>query len=121
MTFLTRQTAVLLFSAVFVAMAPVAAQSAVLTVTNTQDAGPDSLRATVAAAIAGDTVEFNIPTSDPGYNSSTGIFTIALTGGKIDIAKDLTIAGPWAENLAAGGNPGSRIFHITAGNVAIST
>lgn len=72
-----------LVSAAITALVSVSAQSAILIVTNTQDAGAESLRATVAAAIAGDTIEFNIPTSDPGYDSSTGVFTITLTSGEI--------------------------------------
>jgi hypothetical protein len=120
MTFLTRKTAVFLLSAVILAVAAITGQSAVLNVTNTQDAGPDSLRATVAAAVAGDTIEFNIPTSDPGYNSSTRVFTITLTSGEIVIAKDLTIAGPSGANIAISGNHASRIFNITANGVQIS-
>ena len=71
-------------------------------------------------AIAGDTIEFSIPTSDPGYNISTGVFTITLTAGEIVIDKDLAIAGPSAANIAISGNHASRIFNITAGTVAIS-
>jgi hypothetical protein len=65
-------------------------------VSNTQDSGAGSLRGTVAAAAAGDTIVFNIPTSDPGYNVSTGVFTIYLTSGEIVIDKDLTITGPFS-------------------------
>ena len=120
MKLLTGKTSVLLFSAVILVVAAVTAQSAVLNVTNTQDAGPDSLRATVAAAIAGDTIEFQIPTTDPGYDPSTGNFTITLTSGEIVIDKDLTIAGPSAANIAVSGNHATRIFEITTGIVAIS-
>ena len=120
MKLLTGKTTVLLFSAVILAVASVTAQSAVLNVTNTQDAGPDSLRATVEAAIAGDAIEFNIPTSDPGYNILTGVFTITLTSGEIVIAKDLTIAVRSGANVAISGNHASRIFKITAGTVEIS-
>lgn len=109
-----------LVSTAIFALLAVSAQSAVLTVTNTQDAGAGSLRAAVAAALAGDTIEFNIPTSDPGYNIPTGAFTITLTSGEIVIAKDLTIAGPSAANIAVSGNQASRIFDITTGVVAIS-
>jgi hypothetical protein len=114
------KSTVLLFSAVLFALASLTAQSAVLIVSNTQDAGTNSLRGTVTAAGAGDTIEFNIPTSDPGYNTSTGVFTITLTSGEIIIDKDLTIAGPPAANIAVNGNHASRIFRITTGTVAIS-
>jgi hypothetical protein len=108
-----------LVSVAIVALFSVSAQSATLIVTNTQDAGAESLRATVAAAGAGDTIEFDIPRSDPGYNSSTGVFTITLTSGEIVINKDLRIAAP-PGNIAISGNHASRIFNITAGIVAIS-
>ena len=64
-------------------------QAAVLVVRNALGSGADSLSATVAVAGAGDTIVFNIPTSDPGYNTSTGVFTIFLTSGEIVIDKDL--------------------------------
>ncbi|HKP05176.1 MAG TPA: choice-of-anchor Q domain-containing protein [Chthoniobacterales bacterium] len=102
-----------------IVLATVSAQSAVLIVTNTQDFGADSLRAAVAVAAVGDTIEFNIPTSDPGYNVATGVFTITLLSGEIVIDKDLNIAAP-GERIAISGNHAGRIFHITNGNVAIS-
>jgi hypothetical protein len=114
-----RSLTVLLFSTAILALASVSAKAATLIVANTNDAGADSLRATVAAAIADDTIKFNIPTSDPGYNSSTGVFTITLTSGEIVIDRDLTIAGPAAANIAISGNHASRIFNIAAGTVEI--
>jgi hypothetical protein len=108
------------FALLFLLLASVSAQSATLIVANTKDAGADSLRATVAAASAGDTIKFNIPTSDPGYNSSTGVFTITLTSGEIVIGRDLTIAGPAGANIAVSGNHEGRIFNVTAGTVEIS-
>src|SRR6266446_1095193 len=95
-------------------------QAAILFVSNTQTSGTGSLRGTVAAAAAGDTIVFNIPTSDPGYSTSTGVFTIFLTSGEIVIDKDLSIAGPSAANIALDGVQASRIFNVTAGTVAIS-
>jgi hypothetical protein len=55
-----------------------------LLVTNTGNQGTGSLRQAIAdanALLATDTanIVFNIPTSDKGYNASTGIFTISLT------------------------------------------
>jgi hypothetical protein len=49
-------------------------------VTNTADVGSGSLRAALYYAMdnPGATVEFNIPTNDPGYSNS--VFTIYLTG-----------------------------------------
>lgn len=86
-----------------------AAPAATLTVTNTNDSGAGSLRAAVAAAHPGDTVEFSV----------TGVIT--LTTGHILIAKDLTITGPGAAHLTVSGNNASRIFEIAFGStVAIS-
>ena len=120
MQFPTARLTVVLFSTVIIALAAVSTQAAILFVSNTQDFGAGSLRATVAAAVAGDTIVFQIPTSDPGYSTSTGVFTIILTSGEIVVDKDLTITGPSAANIAISGNHASRIFNITAGTVAIS-
>src|SRR5437763_11807703 len=62
--------------------------STVLNVTNTLDSGHGSLRYEIAQAETSktkDTIEFNIPKKDPGYNSSTGAWTIRLTRGELDI------------------------------------
>jgi hypothetical protein len=120
MKFPTCRLAAFLFLTAILALASVPAHSAILIVTNTQDTGADSLRGTVAAASAGDAIQFNIPRSDPGYDTSTGVFTITLTSGEIVIDKDLTIAVRSGANIALSGNQASRIFNITAGTVSIS-
>src|SRR5262245_21177706 len=61
-----------------------------LTVTTAADAGPGSLRATIAAAAPGDTVVF--------AHGLAGQ-TIALTSGELAINHDLNIAGLGAKNL----------------------
>lgn len=96
------------------------AEPASLTVTNTGDDGVGSLRNAVLVAAAGDTIEFNLPSDDPGYDSSAGVFIITLTSGEIMIERDLIIAGPSAANVAVSGNDSSRIFRVTVGQVAIS-
>lgn len=107
--------------AIFLALVVVSrAQAAVLIVNNTQDSGSGSLRDTIAGASAGDKIEFNIPTSDPGYDPATGVFTIALTGGEIVIQSDLTMANPSGAKINISGNQSSRIFNITGGSVSIS-
>ena len=100
MQFPTARLSVILLSTVLIALAAVSSQAAILFVSNTQDFGAGSLRGTVAAAVAVDTIVFNIPTSDPGYSTSTGVFTITLTVGEIVVDKDLTITGPSAANIA---------------------
>jgi uncharacterized repeat protein (TIGR03803 family) len=51
-----------------------------LAVTNTSDSGPGSLRQAInqvnTSGTGSDTITFTIPTSDPGYNPTTGAFTI---------------------------------------------
>jgi len=86
----------------------VSAAAATITVSNTADSGPGSLRQAIADADPGDTIDFSI----------TG--TITLTTGQLDIAKDLTIAGPGEDQLTISGNNTSRVFYITSGTVAIS-
>jgi hypothetical protein len=83
-----------------------------LTVTNTLDSGAGSLRADIAAATSGDTIAFNIPKSDPGYNATTGVWTITLTSGELDITKNLTITGPGADELTISGNHASAVFVV---------
>jgi len=51
------------------------------TVTNTLDSGPGSLREVITSANShngADTVAFNIPNTDAGYNSGNGTWTISL-------------------------------------------
>jgi hypothetical protein len=94
--------------------------AAALIVTNSGDSGEGSLRAAIAEAAPGDSIEFAIPEDDAGYDSENDVFTITLTTGEIVIDKDLTIAGPAAANIAISGNDGSRIFHVASGDVDIS-
>jgi hypothetical protein len=89
---------------------------ATITVTNTVDSGAGSLRQAVADANAtpdADTINFNIPLTDPNCNSS-GVCTITLTGGVIIIQAgggNLTIANQTgAGRLLISGNNASRVF-----------
>jgi hypothetical protein len=79
-----------------------------ITVTNTNDSGPGSLRQALADANDGDTIDFAV----------TG--TIGLTSGELLVDKAITISGPGAENLAVNANAKNRVFHVTGGNVTIS-
>ena len=116
----TRRLHVLLLSTVIVALTSLSAQSAILFVTSTQDPGDNSFRSAVATATAGDTIKFDIPANDAGYDEATGVFTITLTAGEIVIDKDLTITGPSAANVAISSNHVSRLFNVTSGTVSIS-
>ena len=75
--------------------------AATITVSNTNDNGGGSLRAALAVAAGGDTID------------ATGISgTITLTGGQLVVATGLTILGPGPASLAINGNSTSRVFHV---------
>ncbi|HVU99922.1 MAG TPA: hypothetical protein VHH88_01080, partial [Verrucomicrobiae bacterium] len=82
----------------FGALAPAAA----LRVTSTADSGEGSLRAALAEASGGDTVDCS------GLSG-----TIMLTSGELLVDKGVTILGPGPALLAVNGNAASRLFHIT--------
>jgi predicted outer membrane repeat protein len=76
-----------------------------LTVTSIADSGAGTLRADIAAAQSGDTINF--ATSLDGK-------TITLTSGELYITKGLTIQGPGAGQLTISGNKHSRVFEVNA-------
>jgi hypothetical protein len=91
-------------------------QAAILIVTTTVDSGAGSLRDTIAAAVAGDTIQF-----DAALNGQT----ITLTSDQLLINKTLTIDGPGATQLTiqrstANGTPAFRIFAILWTNAHIA-
>lgn len=67
------------------------------TVTNTNDAGSGSLREAIDLAVfmsGTHTIAFNIPTSDPGYNATAGVWTIRpLTAYNYITSGNITIDG----------------------------
>ena len=74
-----------------------------VTVTNTNDSGAGSLRAAIASASSGDTINFSV----------TG--TITLTTGVLEITNSLTITGPGASTLAISGGGVSGVFIVDSG------
>jgi hypothetical protein len=76
----------------------------IITVTNTNDDGPGSLRQALVDANGGDTITFTV----------TG--TIGLTSAELVIDKDLTLSGPGPDLLAVSRTSKTqfRIFHVTA-------
>jgi hypothetical protein len=83
-----------------------AALSATNTVTSLADGGVGSVRQVMADSVAGDTLVFSVAG------------TIALPGGELMIAKDLTILGPGSSALAISG-AGGRVFHISSNVTAL--
>ena len=88
----------------------VAIDAHTLTVTSTADSGAGSLRAAIAAAVDGDTIQFDAALSGQ---------VITLTSGELVIDKNITIRGPGEPNLLTvwtGIIPLSfRIFHVMPG------
>ena len=85
------------------------AQTATITVTNTNDSGAGSLRQALADANNGDTIDFD---------SSLNGRAITLISGELLINKSLTINGPDANDLTVRSNGASRVFHVTGGVTA---
>src|SRR5262249_42730640 len=82
-------------------------RAATITVTNTADTGPGTLRAALAAAADGDTIIFSVPLPA----------TIKLTSSKLLVAKSVQILGPGPSSLAVDGNSSNRVFYIAPSNV----
>jgi hypothetical protein len=109
-----------LSTAALILLAGASLEAADIVVASTADTGFQSLRQGITAARPGDTIVFNIPTTQPGYDPKTGVFTIGLTSGQIQIAEDLNIAGPTDAKIVISGSNLSRVFDIVAGTVNIS-
>src|SRR5436190_8536457 len=84
------------------------AYATIITVTNTNDSGPGSLRQALADANDGDTINF-----DPQLNGHT----INLTSAELVIDSSVTINGPGSDSLAVSrtSNTQFRIFHVMPG------
>lgn len=88
--------------------------------------GHCTLRAAIKAAnghTGDDAIEFSIPTSDPGFDPSTGTWTINLTKALPDLSTNIEITGPGPNQLIVRRNTGGnyRIFNVTAtGTVNLS-
>jgi hypothetical protein len=89
------------------------AHAATITVTNTNDSGPGSLRQALADANDGDTINFDVSLKGQ---------TIALTSGELVIDKSITITGPGSDQLAVRTvdfQHTFRIFHVIASPTVI--
>jgi len=76
--------------------------AAIITVTNTNDSGPGSLRQALANANNGDRINFAVSGA------------ITLTSGALVVARNVTISGPGANQLSIDGNQGSYVFYVDA-------
>ena len=90
-------------AAVLLCTLTVLASADTITVTNTNDSGPGSLRQALSIANDGDTIDFAV----------TG--TITLTSGELLVNDSITISGPGVANLAVDGNTDNRVFHVSPG------
>src|SRR6185312_7853819 len=79
---------------------------ATITVVNTNDNGPGSLRQALANALDGDLINFN---------SSLNGQRITLTSGELLVSKNVTVDGPGAARLTVDANHASRVFYIASG------
>jgi len=87
--------------------------AATITVTNTNDSGPGSLRQAILNASSGDTINF-----------APSVTTVTLTSGELVIDKNLTITGPGANRLTVTAEYHDfvyfRIFNISSSTVTVS-
>jgi Putative Ig domain len=101
-----------------------ATKAGTIAVTNTNDSLAGSLRQSIQEASPGDSIVFQIPTSDPLYDAAARVFNVTLTSAELVIDKNLTIDGGNAkivvQRSGAGGTPYFRVFHVTSGNVTLS-
>jgi hypothetical protein len=82
-----------------------------LVVTSASDSGTGSLRAAIAAAQSGDTIQF--------AKSLKGQ-TIHLSSGELAIGQSLTIQGPGAGKLDVDAGGLSRVFDVTSASAAVT-
>lgn len=92
-----------------IVLSAVPLNAAIVTVFNTADSGPGSLRNAIAQANA--TLEADTVVFDPGIEGTT----IVLTSGQIDVTNSLTIAAPATNRLTVDGNRSSRLFYFAPG------
>src|SRR5262245_5940918 len=87
------------------AAAPANLHAATITVTNTADGGPGTLREALSIATDGDTVD------------ATAVSGTIVLSSELLLAKSLAILGPGPKNLAVQGAYYARTFHVVSNAV----
>jgi hypothetical protein len=95
-----RRTTIFAIAVLLLAATTMSAHAATITVTNTDDSGPGSLRQALAVAHDGDRITFTV----------SG--TITLTSGALVVARNVTISGPGANQLVVDGNQALLVFGV---------
>src|SRR5262252_3585470 len=92
--------------AALLVLSAVPAFGSIITVVNTGDSGPGSLRDAIASAAPGDTIDFSL-----AYPATIRLLT-PLTLGP---SPTMTISGPGASNLTISGEDNVVVFVVNAG------
>ena len=108
-----RRTTIFAIAVLLLAAPAMSAHGAIITVANTNDSGPGSLRQALANANNGDTINFAVAG------------TISLGSGELVISRNVTIAGPGANRLSIDGghefwSPQSTSHVVSGKTVTIS-
>jgi len=103
-----RRTTIFFVAVLLFAATAMSAHAATITVTNTNDSGPGSLRQALAVAHDGDRITFAV----------SG--TITLTSGQLGISKNVTISGPGADQLSIVGMPFRFVLVVAVKAATIS-
>jgi hypothetical protein len=88
----------------FLLITAVHLRAATITVTNTADSGVGTLRAALASANNGDTINFALPLPS----------TVVVSGGNLAVNKRVAILGPGPTNLIVQGGGSSELFYLSA-------
>ena len=115
---------------IYLGLSVISLQAASLSVTTTADGGIGSLRQAIIDATINaeaNTVTFNIPTSDPGYNVAAYRFTITLSSPLPNIPlAPMTLDNPRKQGITVSGENGFRVLSlvdsavVTINNLTIS-
>jgi hypothetical protein len=101
-----RRKPLAIFSTLLFCASAMGTHATTITVSNTHDSGPGSLRQALMIAHDSDTINFAV----------TG--TITLTSGGLPVNKSLTISGPGKDQLSIDGNQAIVVFGIFPSNIA---